>query len=226
MSPPTRFALCRSRSAGRMTERASTRSRNPGANRSICCSIARQHVGGRRVRHVAVRPRHVLARRRARRIEERRLRQEHEGPLGDASLPCRRAPTRAISAKAAAQMHGAALRARRRAPRDRRIERPIHFEHAHAVPIALELAPVPRRQSVAGDRAGTASATDRTGRRARAADRRATSTRVPATISPPSDSQVRRQRVRSASAPRLAACTQPATCAIAPSTRPTPAVSG
>ena len=40
MSPPSRLALAASSAAGPITCRASTRSRNPGANRSICASIA------------------------------------------------------------------------------------------------------------------------------------------------------------------------------------------
>ena len=69
MSPPTRFGLRRSRSAGVVMCLASTRSRNPGANRSICVSMQRQHVDRRRVRHVAVGPRGVAAGGRAGRIE-------------------------------------------------------------------------------------------------------------------------------------------------------------
>lgn len=40
MDPPTSLGLCASSATGPMTCRASTRSRNPGANRSTCASIA------------------------------------------------------------------------------------------------------------------------------------------------------------------------------------------
>ena len=53
--------------------------------------------------------------------------------------------------KRAAQMHGRRPSAFRRFPRNRAVQRPVHFEHAHAIPVSLETAAVGRRQPRAGD---------------------------------------------------------------------------
>ena len=87
MSPPMQFASKSSIAAGGMTFRPMTRSRNPGANRSICCSMRPVMSIGRPVRHVAVRPGGVLPLGCARGVEQTRLHAEHEGPVRVSSDP-------------------------------------------------------------------------------------------------------------------------------------------
>ena len=84
----------RSRAASSRGARGSS-SRNPGANRSTCDSIASVASPSQRMRHVAVRPRRVLALRRARRVEEARLRRGSRTAWRRArGLPTARVPTR------------------------------------------------------------------------------------------------------------------------------------
>ena len=107
------------------------------------------HVGGGAVRHVAVGPQRVPARRRPAGVEQRLLGHEHVGPLG---LPPRghlglrggdllqRAP----------EVHGARAAAVRRGPRHGPVEGQVELEHAGAVAVAGQLAAVARGEPVAG----------------------------------------------------------------------------
>src|SRR5581483_12516258 len=94
-----------------------------------------------------VRPGGVLAGRRARRIEQRRLRQEDERSIADAAAP-RVALRRGDLVERPADVHRRGARARGSTPRDGRVERPVHLERAHAVAEALEPPAVAGRKAV------------------------------------------------------------------------------
>ena len=82
ISPPTRFASMASSAAGR---RDVARKDAVAKSRSVALDLrldAFGHVDGRAIRHVAVRPEHVLSLGRAGRIEERWLRSQDERALG------------------------------------------------------------------------------------------------------------------------------------------------
>ena len=164
MSPPTRLGLCASSSAGPSAARARIRSRKPGANRSTCASIRSRHVRassrsgrGSRPRRSASPParawgRRGSAARAARRAARRsRPRQGARSERGDLL-------------ERAAEMDGRRLRALRRPPGDRPVERPVELEDARPVAEAA--------------RAGGGSATAAPRRRARASWRGVTSSRI------------------------------------------------
>src|SRR5919197_1489234 len=104
----------------------------------------RDPVERRSVRDVAVRPGGVLSVRRACRVEEALLREQHERarrsvvPLGPGDLVERRA-----------EMHGRRAPARLRPPRNRARQRPIDLEGARTVPVAKQPPLVARGQSPA-----------------------------------------------------------------------------
>ena len=106
-----------------------------------------QHVGFAAVRHVTVRPRRMASLGRARGVEERGLREQHERMLADSSLPGVALRLRDFLDRSA-EMDAGGLRASCCTPRDRRIQRPVHLEHSHAVTVPFELPPVPRRETV------------------------------------------------------------------------------
>ena len=85
--------VVRLRLVRRAHPRARTRSRKPGAKRSICASMRSRHVHRRAVRHVAVAPQGVLARRRPGRVDHAGLRHQHEGLLGVPPAPARPPPS-------------------------------------------------------------------------------------------------------------------------------------
>ena len=85
------------------------------------------------LRHVAVRPRGVLALGRARVVEEALLHEQHERPLaGAASLPRRALGLRDLGERAA-EVDGPGTAQRVARPRDRRVERPVELERRRPV---------------------------------------------------------------------------------------------
>jgi hypothetical protein len=92
----------------------------------------------------------VLSRRRARRIEEALLRDQHERPLGVATV-------RDVVeggghlGEGAAQVDGPRAPALGSAPRNRTCERVVHLENPRTGPEGPQLAPVVGRQAVSGD---------------------------------------------------------------------------
>ena len=146
---------------------------------------------------------------RAGRTAARRCRPFH-ARVSDAAISPSVPPTCTVPAAASARI----------APRDRAVERPVHFERAHAVAVALELAAEAGGKAGAPRFAAAAAATDRTGPPAPAAARRCCRSGRRSTISPPSD----RSSAASASASRCAPPRgngQPVVCASAAKTRPT-----
>ena len=131
-----------------MTWRARMQSRNPGAKRSTCASICGSISTVERVRHVAIGPRGVLPGRRARGVERRVLRQQHERTFGMPAFP-RGTLGCGDLVERAADVHCRRPPARLGGPRNRRRERPVDFEHPHAVSVPLQLSPVRRRQAMA-----------------------------------------------------------------------------
>jgi hypothetical protein len=109
------------------------------------------NVDGRSVRDVAVRPRCVLAGRRARVVEKALLREQHERPIGVPSMP-RRALGFGDLGRRAAEVHGGGARDFRGAPGDRVVERVVELEDARAVAPTLEAAAIARREEVARER--------------------------------------------------------------------------
>ena len=93
---------------------------------------------------MAVRPGRVLARRRARRVEEALLGEQHERPLRDRARATAPRSDAAISSSVPPRWTVAGRRALRRPPGDRPVERPVDLEHARPVAVALEPAPVAR----------------------------------------------------------------------------------
>src|SRR5262249_5830873 len=91
----------------------------------------RQHVLSRPVRHVAVGPRGLPICGRARRVEQRRLRDQDEGTFGDAAAPGV-AFAEPDVLESAADVDRAGARTPLRAPWDPRVERPVHLEDAAA----------------------------------------------------------------------------------------------
>ena len=108
------------------------------------------HVACGAVRHVAVRPERVLARRGPRRVGDGRLHAQHVRAAPDADRRQRLArPPRSP----AASRRGARSRPARRAGRatGRAVERPVELEHARPVPEPAQPPPVAGRQPIAGD---------------------------------------------------------------------------
>jgi len=108
---------------------------------------AREHVRRGREWHVAITPGDVTSSRRARRIEERRLREEDKRPIGDPSVPCVALGARNLVERAT-DVHRRRPGAVRSAPRNRAVERPVDFERRHSVAIRLQLPSIPRRKSM------------------------------------------------------------------------------
>src|SRR5439155_3451957 len=108
------------------------------------------HVDGRAVRHVAVGPDRVLARGRARLIEEALLADEHEWALGRVALPHLALGVRDVVERAA-HMHGPGAKAGLRAPRDRAVERVVDLEDTRAAAIPAHRAAVSAGEAFAGD---------------------------------------------------------------------------
>src|SRR5206468_5703980 len=90
---------------------------------------ARHHVDLGAVRHVAVRPRGVLTRRRARVVEEALLPDEHERPLGRLAAPHRALGCRDLVERAS-EVHCARAPALRGAPGGRTVERVVPLDDA------------------------------------------------------------------------------------------------
>ena len=108
------------------------------------------HVKGRAVRDVAVSPNGVLARRGARGVEERLLHEQHVRFFGMLALPRVTFGLRDLGQRAA-EMNGDRARTILRLPRDRPVEREIHFEHARSVAKFLQSATIARRESRSGN---------------------------------------------------------------------------
>ena len=104
----------------------------------------------RRVRHVAVRPQRVASGRRARVVEQARLRHEHERPLRNPTFPGDALGRRDLGERAA-EVDGGRVRHRAVAPRHRTVEREVDLVGAHAVAVSLELTAIAVRQRPAGD---------------------------------------------------------------------------
>ena len=111
-------------------------------------SIAHVDVGS--VRHVTISPKRVRAPRRARRIEQARLRNEHERFLRVLSDPRRRFRRNDLVERTA-EVERTRFRARGVAPRHRCTQRPIHFAHAGTVVIPLECIAIAAGEAVARD---------------------------------------------------------------------------
>src|SRR5207244_8915886 len=110
---------------------------------------ARQHVHRAFARDVAIPPRRMPAFRRATPIESARLDQQHERLVRYAAVPGLELAPRDFLERAA-QVHSTCARALRGAPRDRAIQRPVHFECGHAISVTLEGGAVRRGQSMTG----------------------------------------------------------------------------
>ena len=86
MSPPTRFESISSSTDGR---RSPARQHTIAKSRREALDLrfdARRHIEVRPVRHMTICPKYVFAVRRARCVEERRLRNQHERPFGAPSV--------------------------------------------------------------------------------------------------------------------------------------------
>src|SRR5438874_5900796 len=96
------------------------------------------HVDGRSIRDMTGGPADMLAGRCACRIGHCGLSEDHERPLRNAARGDR-VLGRDDLVERAADMDGAGLPARRRAPGDGAIESPVDLEHARAIPKSLQL---------------------------------------------------------------------------------------
>ena len=144
-----------------------------------------RHVDARAVRDVAVRPGRVPPGRRARRVEEALLGEQHERPLRDLPAPRRRLRRRDLLQRRS-EVDGPGACAFLRPPGDRPVERPVELEHARPVAVALQPAAVARGEAVAGqvEQAARRHVEEHeTGSPSSASD----STRRPVSISPPSE---------------------------------------
>ena len=167
----------------------------------------------------------MLALRRARRVRDRRLDEQHERHVGVRGPRPTASSDAAISAHRPAEVDGSRARRRGVGPRDRPVERPVDLEHPRPVAEALELAPVPAGEAVAGhgehlarrdvEQVGRARAAGPRGIHAMARDDLHARATVP------------RPRARRAIAPLPPRATgQPTACASSPSTSPNDALSG
>ena len=96
------------------------------------------HVDGRAVRDVAIHPRGLLAARRARRIEQALLADEHERPRRYPA-PRHRVLAGRDLVEGPAEVDGARAQALRRPPGDRSVERVVDLEDARSAAIAAQL---------------------------------------------------------------------------------------
>ena len=98
-------------------------------------------IRGGAVRHMAIRPRGVLAGRRTRRVEQRLLREQNEWAR-------RTVVTLRLSdlRERASKVHRRRARALVGCPRDRRVERPVHLEGSRRVAVPAQRTCVRRRQ--------------------------------------------------------------------------------
>jgi len=109
------------------------------------------HVEPRSIRNVTIRPQHMLARRRARSIEKRRLCNQHERPLRFPAM-CDGVLCLCDFFEGSAQVHCNRSPALRCAPRNRLRKRVIDLERARPMLEPLECSPISRCKPVAGNR--------------------------------------------------------------------------
>ena len=134
---------------------------------------------------MAVGPCRLLSVRRAARVEEAALGEEDVRLLADRAAP-RLALGGGDLLERSAEVDGCGARALLRGPRDRPVERPVDLEHARPVAELLQPVAIPRRELVAGHRDELARRYVEQDR-LRIASSASDSTRVPVSISPPSE---------------------------------------
>ncbi|CAN5509651.1 hypothetical protein BH24GEM3_BH24GEM3_01180 [soil metagenome] len=110
----------------------------------------RGHICRGAPRHMAVRPRGVLSPGSPRGIEQRGLREQHEGCPWVLALPRSGFRGRDL-VKRTPEVHGDGPRALRGRPGDRAAERPIDLEDTGSVAVALKRMAIARGEAVAGD---------------------------------------------------------------------------
>ena len=217
MSPPTKLRLLRLE-VGRRRHRAREDEVAEARGEALDLRLDRVgHVAAPAVRDVAVRPGGVLALRRAGRVEQRVLGEQHERPLGRRCSSRRRARRRRSRRASRRGGRSPARRALGRAPRDRPVERPVELECARAVPVAARA----RGRSAPGSRGDPQElARGDVGEHdlGRAAARPPGSTRISHAV------ELRCRAHRRSPARRRAGSRQPATWPSTPSASPKPAL--
>ena len=129
MSPPTKFSLCRSMSAGVHHGSCEDAVAKAWSEALDLPFDPRQHVDRRGRRHVTIGPRHMSAGWRTRRVDNCRLRQQHKWPVRYASVP-RVAFRYGDFLQRCTKMNGSRSTTRLRSPWNGSIECPIHLERS------------------------------------------------------------------------------------------------